>query len=73
MLTKGYEVGMSLGNTTIAMLNRVHMFPKAVFSGMNLAVLKAEIVSQLKLTSCHSQSTLETYMLIYQETIRVIL
>lgn len=63
---------MSIGNTTIALLNRMHMVPKAMFSGMNLAVLKAEIDSQLKLISCHSQSTLETYMLIYQETIALL-
>ena len=69
MLRRGYEIAMPLGITALGFYNWMHMVPRSIFGGTNLSILEREIDGQLKLIRCQSQSMLETYLLIFQETV----
>ena len=44
MLRKGYEIGMQMGSTSDAFYNLYFLIPRMIEAGMNLDVIRKEIV-----------------------------
>ena len=69
MLRRGFEIGMTTGDTSAAFFNGAQYIQKAYFSGANLLYLKEESAQQLTLIDKYSQSTAKMYTKLLHETI----
>ena len=69
MLRRGFEIGMTTGDTSAAFFNGAQYIQKAYFSGANLLYLKEESAQQLTLIDKYSQSTAKMYTKLMHQTI----
>jgi hypothetical protein len=68
-LHKGFQIGMSVGDTTIALMNGINYIQKAFVGGKNLLVLSNEIDYQLELSKTHGDNRATRFMGLFKETL----
>lgn len=73
MLRRGFEIGMSIGNISTALLNGIHYIQKALMGGVNLIDLRGEVEYQLRLIDKYSPSHSKAYISYFQQTISLLI
>ena len=68
-LYKGFQIGMSVGDTTIALMNGLQYIQKAFVGGKNLEVLSNEIDYQLELSKTYGDNRAKRFMGLFKETL----
>ncbi|KAL3799465.1 hypothetical protein HJC23_013920 [Cyclotella cryptica] len=69
MHRRGHELGMKVGNTSLAGLHLCLAVDREIMSGKNLQLLKAEIEFYLNTAKQHSLTAMEVLMQIYYKTV----
>ncbi|KAL7537493.1 hypothetical protein ACHAXR_007855 [Thalassiosira sp. AJA248-18] len=69
MLKRGFEIGLSTGNTQTALMCGIHYIQKCLASGRNLSDLKKDCDYQMRLTESNSQPLAKMYISRLQESI----
>lgn len=69
-LERGMDIGLSIGQSMIALFNGIQHIQKAFFGGKNLSILLNDIEYQLKLSDLHDCETTKNFQLLQQQTIR---
>ncbi|KAL3809613.1 hypothetical protein ACHAXA_011792 [Cyclostephanos tholiformis] len=73
MLWRGFDAGMSLGQTNHAIFNSVHYVKTAIITGHKLPTLLIEIERFLELANNHQQNLAQEYLMIYHGTISTLI
>jgi predicted ATPase len=68
-LHKGFQIGMSVGDSTIALMNGLHYIQKSFVGGRNLNVISKDIEYQLELCDTHGDRRTKRFMSLFNETI----
>ncbi|KAL7543377.1 hypothetical protein ACHAXR_013104 [Thalassiosira sp. AJA248-18] len=73
MLKRGFEIGLSTGDTQTAFNNGLHYIQKSLISGKNLPDLKKECDYQMRLIDPNSQPMTKMYMSCMQESLALLI
>jgi hypothetical protein len=68
-LLKGFQIGMSVGDSTIALMNGLHYVQKSFVGGRKLNVISKDIEYQLELCDTHGDRRTKRFMSLFNETI----
>ncbi len=68
-LHMGFQIGMSVGEPTIALMNGLHYIQKSFVGGRNLVVLSNEIDYQLEISETHDDNRAKRFMGLFKETL----
>ena len=68
-LYRGFQIGMSVGQPTIALMNGLHYIQKSFVGGRNLLALSKDIDYQLELSETHDDSRAKRFMGLFKETL----
>lgn len=72
-LHRGFQLGMSVGEPTIALMNGLHYIQKSFVGGRNLVALSTEIDYQLELIETHDDNRAKRFMSLFKETLHMII
>jgi len=70
---RGFEAGLSNGNSDTSFHCAVQVIKNSIFSGTNLRVILKEIDYYLHLLETHKSELAKNYMLIFRETVSVLI
>ena len=73
MMKRGFEIGLSTGDTLTAFLNGAQYIQKSLIGGTPLPVLKTECDFQMRLIEAHSQPLMKMYLTVFQYTIAMLI
>ena len=72
-LHMGFQIGMSVGEPTIALMNGLHYIQKSFVGGRNLVALSTEIDYQLELIEKHDDNRAKRFMSLFRETLHMVI